>query len=190
MAINTDAEFERSVVGESGVGGGGAAEFRDTQKLLGVVVSDGKDALGSCSDSRRPSVRSLKSLNADQNSYKSTGTGSVESPPHSPAPELNEPEPRTYMWLALFSCFCPALPLNAIALYFAHAVSLHSYLNARCHTLGVSNLLNPPINPPIKKKPVEMLYFRLCPVELSLKQIIFQYSFFCDELFIENPHLV
>lgn len=173
MAINTDAEFERSVVGESGVGGGGAAEFRDTQKLLGVVVSDGTDALGSCSDSRRPSVKSLKSLkslNADQNSYKSTGTGSVESPSHSPAPELNEPEPRTYMWLALFSCFCPALPLNAIALYFSHAVSLHSYLNARCHTLGISPLLNPLINPSIKK-PVEMLYFRLCPVELSLKQM-------------------
>ncbi|XP_017348553.1 trafficking regulator of GLUT4 (SLC2A4) 1b [Ictalurus punctatus] len=134
MAINTDAEFERSAMGESsgggggggegGEGGGGAAEFRDTQKLLGVVVGDGKDGLGSCSDSRRPSVKSLKSLrslNVEQNSYKSTGTGSVQSLPRSPAPERTEPEPRSYMWLALFSCFCPALPLNAIALYFSHA---------------------------------------------------------------------
>ncbi|MCI4386359.1 hypothetical protein PGIGA_G00061490 [Pangasianodon gigas] len=125
MAINTDAEFERSALGESGGGGGGgAAEFRDTQKLLGVVVSDGKDGFGSCSDSRRPSVKSLKSLkslSAEQNSHKSTGTGSVQSLPRSPAPERTEPEPRNYMWLALFSCFCPALPLNVIALYFSHA---------------------------------------------------------------------
>lgn len=131
MAINTDAEFERSAMGEScggcGGGGGGAAQFRDTEKLLGVVVSDGKDGLGSCPDSRRPSVKSLKSLkslSADQHSHKSTGTGSVQSPSRSPAPERNEPEPRNYMWLALFSCFCPAPPLNVIALYFSHAVSL------------------------------------------------------------------
>lgn len=140
MAINTDAEFERSGVRVNGGGGGGAAEFTDTQKLLGVVVSDGKDGIGSCSDSRRPSVKSqksLKSLSADQNSHKSTGTGSVQSPPLSPAPERNEPEPRNYMWLALLSCFCPALPLNAIALYFSHAVSLPSDLKATYHTLGV-----------------------------------------------------
>ncbi|KAK3555140.1 hypothetical protein QTP86_010004 [Hemibagrus guttatus] len=132
MAINTDAEFERSEMSESSGGGGGggggngstATEFRDTQKLLGVVVGDGKDGLGSRSDSRRPSVKSLKSLKSlsvEQNSYKSTGTGSIQTPPRSPAPERNEPEPRSYMWLALFSCFCPALPLNVIALYFSHA---------------------------------------------------------------------
>ncbi|XP_060747607.1 trafficking regulator of GLUT4 (SLC2A4) 1b [Tachysurus vachellii] len=131
MAINTDAEFERGEISESsgggvgGAGGGGSAtEFRDTQKLLGVVVGDGKDGHDSRSDSRRPSVRSLKSLKSlsvEQNSYKSTGTGGLQSPPRSPAPERNEPEPRSYMWLALFSCFCPALPLNVIALYFSHA---------------------------------------------------------------------
>lgn len=151
MAINTDAEFERSELSESGGGGGGgvgssAAEFRDTQKLLGVVVAGGKDGFGSHPDSRRPSVKSLKSLGVDQNSYKSTGTGSVHSPSHSTAPERNEPEPRNYMWLALFSCFCPALPLNVIALYFSHAVSRRSHLSvttltARYHTLGVLSLL-------------------------------------------------
>ncbi|KAF5894457.1 tumor suppressor candidate 5, partial [Clarias magur] len=129
MAINTDAGFERTEMGETetgggGRGGGGATEFRDTQKLLGVLVSDGKDGVGSCSDSRRPSVRSLKSLkslSAEQNSYKSAGTGSVQSLPRSPAPERTEPEPRSYMWLALLSCFCPAVPFNVIALYFSHA---------------------------------------------------------------------
>lgn len=152
MAINTDAEFERSEMSESSGGGGvgsTAAEFRDTRKLLGVVVGDGKDGLGSRPDSRRPSVRSLKSLkslSAEQNSYKSTGTGSIQTPPRSPAPERNEPEPPSYMWLALFSCFCPALPLNVIALYFSHAVSLPSHLSlmtlkARYHTLGFLSLL-------------------------------------------------
>ncbi|XP_053335027.1 trafficking regulator of GLUT4 (SLC2A4) 1b [Clarias gariepinus] len=126
MAINTDAEFEKTEMGETetgGGGGGGATEFRDTQKLLGVLVSDGKDGVGSCSDSRRPSVKSLKSLkslSAEQNSYKSAATGSVQSLPRSPAPERTEPEPSSYMWLALLSCFCPAVPFNVIALYFSH----------------------------------------------------------------------
>lgn len=158
MAINTDAEFEKTEMGETetetgGGGGGGATEFRDTQKLLGVLVSDGKDGVGSCSDSRRPSVKSLKSLkslSAEQNSYKSAGTGSVQSLPRSPAPERTEPEPSSYMWLALLSCFCPAVPFNVIALYFSHvvsqSVSLPSHpgsvtLRARGHTLGLFTLI-------------------------------------------------
>ncbi|KAI5096851.1 tumor suppressor candidate 5-like, partial [Silurus meridionalis] len=131
MAVNTDADFESSVVTENAAGFRDA-QCRDTQKLLGVVTGDPRDSVGGRSDSRRPSVKSqksLRSLSADQHSYKSAGTGSIQSPPRSPAPERNEPEPRSYMWLALFSCFCPALPLNVIALYFSHASRSMSQAN-------------------------------------------------------------
>lgn len=145
MAVNADAGLERSAVGESGGGesgggeSGGASEFGDMQKLLSVVVCDGKDGLGSSSESRRPSV---KSLSIGQNSCRSPRSGSVASPARSPAPERSEHEPSSYMWLAVLSCFCPAVPLNAIALYFSQAVSLPSHLSsvtmtARYHTLGV-----------------------------------------------------
>lgn len=119
MAINTDAAFERSVSLNEG---GGTSDFGDTQKLLGVTVTEGKEGLDrSCSESRRASV---KSTGADQVSHTSGATGEPQSPPLSPEPDVNAPEPRSYMWLALLSCFCPAVPFNVFAIYFAHAVSL------------------------------------------------------------------
>ncbi|XP_062868203.1 trafficking regulator of GLUT4 (SLC2A4) 1b [Trichomycterus rosablanca] len=116
MAINTDASFERSTSLNEG---GGTSDFADTQKLLGVTVTDGKEGLErSCSESRRASV---KSSGGDQVSHTSGGTGEPQSPPLSPEPDGNAPEPRSYMWIALLSCFCPAVPFNIFAIYFSHA---------------------------------------------------------------------
>ncbi|KAG9265763.1 hypothetical protein AMEX_G20235 [Astyanax mexicanus] len=126
MAINTDATLETGTLGESGAPQPG--DFGDTQKLLGV--SGSKEGLGA-PESRRGSV---KSLNAEQNGqrspFKSGSTGNISNLAPSPlslsrvsSPGLtaSASEPQSFMWLAVLSCFCPALPFNIFALYFAHA---------------------------------------------------------------------
>ncbi|KAL7844584.1 hypothetical protein SRHO_G00231230 [Serrasalmus rhombeus] len=128
MAINTDAGLETGMLGESGAPQPG--DFGDTQKLLGVTATESKEGLGT-PGSRRGSVRSL---NAEQNGRRSpfksgsTGNITVRAPSplslirvSSPALTPNAPEPQSFMWLAVLSCFCPAIPFNMLALYFAHA---------------------------------------------------------------------
>ncbi|KAI4897556.1 hypothetical protein NFI96_003964 [Prochilodus magdalenae] len=128
MAINTDAALETGVLGESGAPQLG--DFADTQKLLGVTATESREGLGT-PGSRRGSVRSL---NAEQNGrrspFKSGSTGNITvrvpsplslSRASSPALTPNAPEPKSFMWLAVISCFCPAIPFNMLALYFAHA---------------------------------------------------------------------
>ncbi|XP_076836582.1 trafficking regulator of GLUT4 (SLC2A4) 1b [Brachyhypopomus gauderio] len=127
MAVNTDAAFAISTLGESGASQPG--EFGDTQKLLCVAAMESKDGLKT-SESRRGSA---KSLNAEQNGhrspFRSRSAGNVSTASRSPSPlsfsrasspEPRAPEPHSFMWLALISCFCPSVPLNIFALYFAH----------------------------------------------------------------------
>ncbi|XP_072518489.1 trafficking regulator of GLUT4 (SLC2A4) 1b [Salminus brasiliensis] len=128
MAINTDATLETGALGESSAPQPG--DFGDTQKLLGVSSAGSKEGLGA-PDSRRGSV---KSLNAEQNGqrspFKSGSTGNITilvpsplslSRASSPGLTARSSEPQSFMWMAVLSCFCPAIPFNIFALYFAHA---------------------------------------------------------------------
>ncbi|XP_066502425.1 trafficking regulator of GLUT4 (SLC2A4) 1b [Hoplias malabaricus] len=124
MAVNTDAAMDAVALRESAVPQAG--DFGDTQKLLGVSA----EGLG-ISEARRGSVQSL---NAEQNgrrsSFKSGSAGnitarelSVLSASRASSPGFTEDtrEAPNFMWLAVVSCFCPAIPFNLLALYFAYA---------------------------------------------------------------------
>ncbi|XP_075887954.1 trafficking regulator of GLUT4 1-like [Nelusetta ayraudi] len=135
MAINTDAAFGKSALGEREVSN--PSDFQDTEKLLSVGAAtepSGQSNIKS-SDSFSGNIRgSVRSLDADQNGHrsplKSGSIGHLTTPPKSasrlslgplPSPVPPGSEPPSYLWLALLSCFCPALPLNVCALWYAHA---------------------------------------------------------------------
>lgn len=136
MAINTDAAFGKSSLGEREVSN--PAGFRDTEKLLSTAATEpaGQSNIKP-SDSFSLTTRgSVCSLDADQNGHraplKSGSIGQLATPPQSssrlslgpvPSPVPPGTAPPTYLWLAVLSCFCPAVPLNACALWYAHVVS-------------------------------------------------------------------
>lgn len=138
MAINTDAAFGKSALGEREVSN--PSDFQDTEKLLSVGVGTEPSGQSNIkpSDSFSGNIRgSVRSLDADQNGHrsplKSGSIGQLTTPPKSssrlslgplPSPVPPGLEPPSYLWLAVFSCFCPALPLNVCALWYAHAVSV------------------------------------------------------------------
>uniref|UniRef100_A0A8C6SRJ6 Trafficking regulator of GLUT4 (SLC2A4) 1b n=1 Tax=Neogobius melanostomus TaxID=47308 RepID=A0A8C6SRJ6_9GOBI len=121
MAINTDAAFEKSALGEREVSN--LTDFQDTEKLLSVE-----------SDSFSLNIRgSVRSLDADQNGHrsplKSGSVGQLATPPKStsrmslgplPSPLPPGSKPDSYLWLAVVSCFCPGWPLNICALWYAN----------------------------------------------------------------------
>uniref|UniRef100_A0A672RRR3 Trafficking regulator of GLUT4 (SLC2A4) 1b n=1 Tax=Sinocyclocheilus grahami TaxID=75366 RepID=A0A672RRR3_SINGR len=68
----------------------------------------------------------VKCLEAERNEQTVVN---VASEPRSPSrvsfsrassPTPSEREPCSFMWVAVISCFCPAVPINLFALYFAH----------------------------------------------------------------------
>lgn len=133
MAINTDASFEKSALGEREVSN--PTDFQDTEKLLsaGTTEATGHDGNIKESDSFSLNIRgSVRSLDADQNGHrsplKSGSVGQLATPPKSASRlslgPLPSPVPPGYMpsrsfWLAVFSCFCPGWPLNICALWYA-----------------------------------------------------------------------
>ncbi|XP_033996528.1 trafficking regulator of GLUT4 1-like [Trematomus bernacchii] len=133
MAINTDAAFGKSALGEREVSN--PTDFQDTEKLLstGNTEPSGQSNIKP-SDSFSLNIRgSIRSLDADQNGHrsplKSGSIGHLVAPPRSlsrlslgPLPSSVPPgsAPPTYLWLAVLSCFCPAPPLNICALWYAH----------------------------------------------------------------------
>lgn len=139
MAINTDAAFEKSALGEREVSN--PTNFHDTDMLLNTVACEptGESNIKP-SDSFSLTIRgSVRSLNADQNGHrsplKSGSMGQLATPPksasrlslgpmQSPVPPGSVPS--TYLWLAVLSCFCPAVPLNIVALWYASVVSVRS----------------------------------------------------------------
>lgn len=143
MAINTDVVYERDGIGENEGGVPHHTVYKDTQQLLGASTTDQSQGhslkpLDSLSLSIRGSARSL---NADQNGrrspMKSGSDGNIAVPSPSPSrlsfsrassPGPQGPHPPSYLWLALLSCFCPGYPLNLFAIYYAHTVSLGSWL--------------------------------------------------------------
>ncbi|KAM4620382.1 trafficking regulator of GLUT4 1-like [Polymixia lowei] len=133
MAINTDAAFGKSALGDREVSH--PTDFQDTEKLLSATTTEpsGESNIKP-SDSFSLTIRgSVRSLDADQNGHraplKSGSVGHLAAPPRSlsrlslgppPSPVPPGSEPPSYLWLAVLSCFCPALPLNVYALWYAH----------------------------------------------------------------------
>ncbi|XP_029304483.1 trafficking regulator of GLUT4 1-like [Cottoperca gobio] len=133
MAINTDAAFEKSALGEREVSN--PTDFQDTEKLLSTATTEpiGQNNIKQ-SDSFSLIIRgSVRSLDADQNGHrsplKSGSIGQLATPPRSlsrlslgqlPSPVPPGSAPPSYLWLAVLSCLCPAWPLNIYALWYAH----------------------------------------------------------------------
>lgn len=133
MAINTDTAFGKSALGEREVSN--PTDFQDTEKLLSTATTEptGQSNIKP-SDSFSLNIRgSVRSLDADQNGHrlplKSGSIGQLATPPKSlsrlslgplPSPVPPGSVPPSYLWLAVMSCFCPAVPLNICALWYAH----------------------------------------------------------------------
>ncbi|XP_035034915.2 trafficking regulator of GLUT4 1 [Hippoglossus stenolepis] len=133
MAINTDAAFGKSALGEREVSN--PTDFQDTEKLLGAPTTEhsGQTNIKS-SDSFSLNIRgSVRSLDSEQTGHrsplKSGSVGQLVAPPRStsrlslgplPSPVPPGSVPPTYLWLAVLSCFCPAVPLNVCALWYAN----------------------------------------------------------------------
>lgn len=138
MAINTDAVFEKSALGDREVSN--PTNFQDTEKLLstGTTEPSGQSNLKP-SDSFSLNIRgSVRSLDPDQTEpsspLRSGSIGHLATPPKSSSRislgQLSAvppgPQPSSYLWLAVLSCFCPAVPLNACALWYSNVVSVAS----------------------------------------------------------------
>ncbi|CAN9501104.1 unnamed protein product [Ophioblennius macclurei] len=137
MAINTDAAFGKGALGEREASHPVGFQDQDTEKLLSAPAAEpcsGGQSNVKPSDSFSLSARgSVRSLDAEQNGHrsplKSGSVGQLQTPPRStsrlslgplPSPVPPGSAPRTYLWLAVLSCFCPAVPLNICALWFAN----------------------------------------------------------------------
>ncbi|XP_067113646.1 trafficking regulator of GLUT4 1-like [Osmerus mordax] len=133
MAINTDATFGKSALGEREVSH--PTDFQDTEKLLSTMKNEpsGQSNLkrsDSLSLSMKGSVRSLDAdLTGHMSLFKSGSVGHLGAPPVSPtrlslgpapSPVPPDAEPPSYLWLAILSCFCLSIPVNMLALWYAH----------------------------------------------------------------------
>ncbi|XP_071756823.1 trafficking regulator of GLUT4 1 [Centroberyx gerrardi] len=134
MAINTDAEFEKSNLGEGG-GGAQPAESQETEKLLAVTTEPGGNGM-KMSTSFTVNIGSDKNLEADQNGHsvplRSGSAGHLATAPLSPsrvslsrtsstgnAGVQETPKPRDYLILVIISCFCPVWPVSIVALVYS-----------------------------------------------------------------------
>ncbi|XP_051963489.1 trafficking regulator of GLUT4 1-like [Xyrauchen texanus] len=129
MAINTDTEFAKSNLGESG--GKQPVESHETEKLLMTTEPTGVKT--SCS--LTISAGADKSLDADQNGHslplRSGSVGQLGSAPHSPSrvslsrtsftgnAVQDQQKPKDYLILVILSCFCPVWPLSIVALVYS-----------------------------------------------------------------------
>lgn len=137
MAINTDAAFGKSALGEREVSN--PTDFHDTERLLSAATTEPSGQTNiKQSDSFSLTIRgSVRSLDADQNGHrsplKSGSVGHLATPPKStsrlslgpqPSPVPPGAEPPSYLWAAVLSCFClTGVPFNLCALWYAHVVS-------------------------------------------------------------------
>ncbi|XP_030633982.1 trafficking regulator of GLUT4 1 [Chanos chanos] len=133
MAINTDREFEKSALGESGVVQ--PTESQETEKLLSVTTTEPTGGNGiKMSSSFTVNVEGDKALDADQNGHsvplRSGSAGHLGSAPLSPSrvslsrsstgnTVQEQEKPKDYLLLVIFSCFCPVWPLSIIALVYS-----------------------------------------------------------------------
>ncbi|XP_075957381.1 trafficking regulator of GLUT4 1-like [Anarhichas minor] len=132
MAINTDAAFGKSALGEREVSN--PSDFQDTEKLLSAATTEptGESNLKPSDSFSLNITGSVRSLDADLNGHrsplKSGSIGHLATQPKSlsrlslgPLPSTRPPGsvPPSFLWLAVLSCFCPAVPLNICALWYA-----------------------------------------------------------------------
>lgn len=146
MAINTDADFQKSNLGEGG-GGAQPADSQETEKLLAVTTEPGGNGM-KMSSSFTVNMGGDKGLEADQNGHSvALRSGSVgqlaAAAPLSPskaslsrsstgnATVQETPKPRDYLILVIFSCFCPVWPVSIVALVYSIMVSI-ALLNCPC----------------------------------------------------------
>ncbi|XP_055799006.1 trafficking regulator of GLUT4 1-like [Salvelinus fontinalis] len=125
MAINTDAAFGKRAMGEREVSH--PTDFQDTEKLLSAVTT-GESNLKPC-DTSLNLRSSIHSLNTEQNGHQSpvrSCSAPVSQLSFGPPLLLRRSqvppgsEPPSYLWLAVLSCFCLAVPVNMFALWYAH----------------------------------------------------------------------
>ncbi|CAG14009.1 unnamed protein product, partial [Tetraodon nigroviridis] len=138
MAINTDADFLKSSLGEAG-GGAPPPESQETEKLLALTSEPGGDGM-KMSASFTVSVDGNKGLEADQNGHgvgvgaglRSGSVGQLSAAaPLSPskaslsrsstgnAGVQETPKPKDYLILVIMSCFCPVWPVSIVALVYS-----------------------------------------------------------------------
>ncbi|XP_026138027.1 tumor suppressor candidate 5 homolog [Carassius auratus] len=124
MAINTDSEFVKSNLGESG-----GALPAETEKLIVTTEPTGVKT----SSSFAVSVGGDKGLDGDQNGHSlSLRAGSVgqlgTAPLSSSRVDLSrapsfvnaaQEKPKDYLILVILSCFCPVWPLSIVALVYS-----------------------------------------------------------------------
>ncbi|KAM6945974.1 trafficking regulator of GLUT4 1 [Aplochiton taeniatus] len=133
MAVNTDAAFEKSKLGESGVAP--VAESQETEKLLAVTTAPGGNGMKT-SGSFTLNVDSDKNMDVDHNGHSvplsSSSMGHLGAPPLSPsrvslsrtsstgnAGVHETPKPKDYLILVILSCFCPVWPVSIVALVYS-----------------------------------------------------------------------
>lgn len=115
MAINTDAPHATGVLGESAAL---QSDFGDTEKLLDASTKELKGELNhKSSDTYSVNEKNEKIVENVDSVLPSPSRVSF-SRASSPTP--GEREPCSFIWVAVISCFCPAVPINVFALYFAH----------------------------------------------------------------------
>ncbi|XP_034025261.1 trafficking regulator of GLUT4 1 [Thalassophryne amazonica] len=132
MAINTDANFEKSSLGGGSVQ---PADSHETEKLLAVSTNPGGNGM-KMSTSFTVNMDSDKAREADQNGHsvplRSGSAGQLSATtPLSPSrvslsrsstgnPAVQDtPKPKDYLILVIFSCFCPVWPINIVALVYS-----------------------------------------------------------------------
>lgn len=152
MAINTDADFLRSGVGEAG-GGAPPPDFQETEKLLALSSEPGGHGMKTSTSFTVHVDAADKGLDADQNghgvSLRSGSAGQLSAAaPLSPskvslsrsstgnAAVQETPKPKDYLILVILSCFCPVWPLNIVALVYSIMVSWRHQL-AHLLPLGI-----------------------------------------------------
>ncbi|XP_059389041.1 trafficking regulator of GLUT4 1-like [Carassius carassius] len=124
MAINTDKEFAKSNLGESG-----GTQPAETEKLLLTTEPTGVKTSSSIT------VNVCLSVDGDQNGHslpvRAGSVGQLGAVPLSPSRvsmsrassvgnvAQEQQKPKDYLILVILSCFCPVWPLSIVALVYS-----------------------------------------------------------------------
>ncbi|KAM8853669.1 LOW QUALITY PROTEIN: trafficking regulator of GLUT4 1 [Synchiropus picturatus] len=133
MAINTDAEYQKSNLGEGAAEGGAqAADFQETEKLLAVTSEPGGLKTSSSFTVNMDTDKGLEDQNGHGVTLRSGSAGQLAAgPPLSPskvslsrsstgqATVQEAQEPKDYLILVILSCFCPVWPVSIVALVYS-----------------------------------------------------------------------
>ncbi|XP_020796194.1 trafficking regulator of GLUT4 1 [Boleophthalmus pectinirostris] len=132
MAINTDTEYQKTNLGESG-GTTQQADSQETEKLLAVTTEPGGNGMKM---STSFSASGDKGLDTDQNGHSvpmrsgSAGLLTAAAPLSPSRASLSRsstgnatvqeaPKPKDYLILVICSCFCPVWPISIVALVYS-----------------------------------------------------------------------